>query len=74
MVGAFPLPRRDSVRSFPVGAKLSMGRVSGSAHYLSQNEISNLKVFVFDSGVIVFGHTVLVPCEPLFSCCPHLVH
>ena len=74
MVSAFPLPRRDSVRSFPIGAELPLGRVFSGAHDLSKNEISNLEVSVSDLRVVVFGQAVLVPSEPLFCRRPDLVH
>ena len=68
MIGAFPLPRCDSVGSLPVRAKLSLGGVSGGAHYLPQDEVSNLEVSVFDLGVVMLGHDVLLLCKSLFSC------
>ena len=52
--------------SFPIGAELSLGRVSSGAHDFPENEISKLEVFVSDLGVVMLGHAVLVPCEPLF--------
>ena len=74
MVGAFPLPCRDSVGSFPVKAELPMGRVSSSAHDLPWNKISHLKISMPNLGVAVLGHAVLVSCESLFGCRPNLVN
>ena len=74
MVSALSLPRRNSVRSFPIGAEFPLGRVSSSAHDLSKKKVSNLEVSVMDPRVVVFGHAVLVPSEPLFCCHPKLVH
>ena len=74
MVCAFSLPRRNSVRSFPIGAEFPLGRVPSDAHDLSKNKVSNLEVFVTDLRVVVLGHAVLVSSEPLFCCRPELVH
>ena len=74
MVSAFPLPRRNSVGSFPIGAEFPLGRVLSGAHDLSKNKVSNLEVSVSDPRVVVFSHAVLVPSEPLFCRCPDLVH
>ena len=74
VVGAFSLPRCNSVRSFPIGVELSLGRIFSGAHYLPQNKISDLEVSVFDLRVVVLRHEVLVSCQPLLSCCPDLVH
>ena len=74
VVSAHSLPRRNSVRSFPIGAEFPLGRVPSGAHDLSKNKVSNLEVSVTDSRVVVFGHAVLVPSEPLFYCRPELVH
>ena len=74
MVSAFPLPRRNSVRSFPIGPEFPLGRVPSGTHNLSKNKISNLEVSVSDPRVVVFGHAVLVPSEPLFCYCSDLVY
>ena len=74
MVCAFPLPRRNSVRSFPIGAEFFLGRVPSGVHDLSKNKISNLEVSVSDPRVVVFGHAILVPSEPLFCCYSDLVY
>lgn len=65
MVNTFSLPRRNSVRTFPIGAEFPLGRVPSGAHDLSKNKVSNLEVSVSNSIVVVFGHAVLVPSEPL---------
>ena len=69
MVCAFSLPRRNSVGSFPIGVEFPLGRVPSGAHDLSKNKVSNLEVPVSDPRVVVFGHAVLVPSEPLFYYC-----
>ena len=74
MVCAFPLPRHNSVRSFPIGAEFPLGRVLSGAHDLSKNKISNLEVSVSDPRVVVFGHAVLVSSEPLFCHRPDFVY
>ena len=74
VVSALPLPCRDSVRSFPVGAEFPLGGVSSSAHDFPQDEISNLEVSVSDPGIVVLHHAVLVPYEPLFCCLPDFVY
>ena len=74
MVCAFPSPQRNSIRSFPIGAEFPLGRVPSGAHDLSKNKVSNLEVSVSDPRVVVFGHAVLVPSEPLFCCCSDLVY
>ena len=74
VVSVFPLPRRNSVRSLPIGVKFPLSRVPSGAHDLSKNKVSNLEVFMSDPRVVVFGHAVLVPSEPLFCCCSDLVH
>ena len=68
MVGAFPLVCNDSVRTFLVRTKLSLGGISSGTHHLSQDTISELEVFVSDSGVVVLRHAILVLREPLFNC------
>ena len=73
MIGVFPLPCRDSIGSFPIRAEFSLGGVSNDAHYLPQDEVSNLEVSVSGSGVVVLGHEILESCESLFSCCPDFV-
>ena len=63
MVVAFPLVCNDSVGTFLVRTKFSLG-----AHHLSQDTVSELEVFVSDSRVVVLGHVILVLREPVFSC------
>ena len=74
VVSVLSLPRCNSVRSFPIGAKFPLDRVPSGAHDLSKNKVSNLEVSVTDPRVVVLGHAVLVPSEPLFCCRPELVH
>ena len=74
VVGVFSLPCCDSVRPFPIGAEISLGRILSYSHYLPQNKVSDLEVSVFEFGVVVLCHEVLVSCQPLLSCCPDLVY
>ena len=74
VVGAFSLPGRNPVRSFPIGAEFSLGGVPSGAHDPSKNKVSNLEVSVTDPRVVVLGHAVLVSSEPLLCCRPELVH
>ena len=74
VISTFPLPRRNAIRTFPIGAEFPLGRVSSGAHDLSENKVSNLEVSVSNLRVVVFGHVVLVPGEPLFCCCSDLVY
>ena len=74
VVCALSLPGRNPVRSFPIGAEFSLGRVSSGAHDPSMNKVSNLEVSVTDPRVVVLGHAVLVSSEPLLYCRPELVH
>ena len=60
VVGTLSLPGCDPVRSFPVGAKFSLGGVPGGAHDPSKNEVSNLEISVADPRVVVLSHAVLV--------------
>ena len=73
MVCVFPLPRSNSVGSFPVWVELSLGRISTGAHYLPQDEISDLEVPVFNSGIVVLSHEVLILCQSLFYDSPDFV-
>ena len=54
-------------------AEHSLGGVSSGAHYLPQDEVSNLQVSTSDLGVVVLGHEILVTCESLFSGCLNFV-
>ena len=74
VVGAFSLPGRNPVRSFPIGAEFSLGGVPSGAYDPSKNKVSNLEISVTDPRVVVLGHAVLVQSEPLFRCHPELVH
>ena len=58
----------------PIRAEFPLGRVPNGAYDLSKSKVSNLKVSVTDPRVVVFGHAVLVPSEPLLCCRPELVH
>jgi len=62
MIGAFPLPRSDSIGSFPIRFQLSLGGISCGTYHLPQDKVSNLEISVFDSGVVVLGYKVLVSC------------
>ena len=73
MIDAFSLSCRDSIGSFLIKAEFSLAGVSNDAHYLPQDKVSNLEVSVFDSGVVVLGHEVLVSCKSLFNYCPNFV-
>ena len=74
VVGAFSLPGRNPVRSFPIGAEFSLGGVPSDAHDPSKDKVSNLEISVTDPRVVVLGHAVLVSSEPLLCCCLELVH
>ena len=60
MITALPGVVDDSVRSFPCGAKLSLGRISGRCGNLAQDEVSYVKSSEFYSFIVVFGHLLLV--------------
>ena len=60
----------DSVRSFPCGAKLSLGGISGHSGNLAQDEIPYIKSSELYPLVVVFGHLQLILRHPngsLFS-------
>ena len=60
MIAALPGVMDDSVRSFPCGAKLSLGRVSSSCGDLTQDEVAYVKSSELYPLVVVFGHLLLV--------------
>ena len=53
-------PYLDSVRSFPCGAKLSLGRVSSRSGNLAQDEIPYVKLSKLYPLIVVFGHLLLI--------------
>ena len=60
----------DLVRSFPCGAKLSLGRISGRSGNLAQDEIPYIKSSELHPLIVVFGHLQLIfrhPDGSLFS-------
>ena len=63
MITALPGVVDDSVRSFPCGAKLSLGRISSRCGNLAQDEVSYVKSFEFYPLIVVFGHLLLVLCH-----------
>ena len=38
-------------------------------HDLPQDEVSDLEISAFNFRDVMLGHEILVPCQPLFSCC-----
>ena len=64
----------SDIHSFPIRVELSLGRIFSGTNSLPQNKISDLEVSMFDFGVVVLHHEVLVSCQPLLSYCPNLVH
>ena len=50
----------DSGRTFPCGAKLSLGRVSSRSGNLAQDEIPYVKSSELYSLIVVFGHLLLI--------------
>ena len=60
MVGDFPLPLNDPVGSLPVRTMPSLREIFSGAHYLPQDEVSNVEVSTPDFGVVVLGHEILV--------------
>ena len=50
----------DSVRSFPCGAKFSLGRVFSRCDDLTQDEVAYVKSSELYPIVVVFGHLLLV--------------
>ena len=50
----------DSVRSFPCGAKLSLGRVSSRSGNLAQDEIPYVKSSELYPLIVVFSHLLLI--------------
>ena len=63
-----------SVPLFPIGAELSLCRVSSCTHDLPEYEISYLEVSVSDPGVVLSGHAILVYSDPLLRRRPNLVY
>ena len=57
------LPRvvDGSIRSFPIGAKLSLGRIFCCYGNLAQDEVTYVKSSEFHPPIVVFGHLLLVP-------------
>ena len=60
MITALPRVVDDSVRSFPCGVKLSLGRISSRCGNLAQDEVSYIKSSEFYPFIVVFGHLLLV--------------
>ena len=60
MIAILPRIVDDSVKSFPCGAKLSLGRVSSHCGDLAQDEVAYVKSSELYSLVVVFGHLLLV--------------
>ena len=63
VVTALPRVVDDSVRSFPCGAKLSLGRVFSCSGNLAQDEVAYVKSSEFHPLIVVFGHLLLVLCH-----------
>ena len=60
----------DSVRSFPCGAKLSLGGISGPSGNLTLDEIPYIKSSELYPLIVVFSHLQLILRQPdgsLFS-------
>ena len=53
----------DSIRSFPCGAKLSLGRVFSCCGDLAQDEVTYVQSSEFNPLIVVFGHLQLVLCH-----------
>ena len=60
VITALPRVVDDSVRSFPCGAKLSVGRIFSCCGNLAQDEVAYVKSSEFDPLIVVFGHLLLV--------------
>ena len=60
VITALPRVVDDSVRSFPCGAKLSLGRVFSCCGNLEQDEVAYVKSSELYPLVVVFGHLLLV--------------
>ena len=50
----------DSIWSFPCGAKISLGRISGCKGNLAQDEITYVKSFELYPFIVVVGHLLLI--------------
>ena len=53
----------DSVRSFPCGAKLSLGRVFSCCGDFAQDDVTYVQSSEFNPLIVVFGHLLLVLCH-----------
>ena len=63
----------DSVRSFPCGAKLSLGGISGPSGNLAQDEIPYVKLSELYPLIVVFGHLLLILRHSARSFIPYFV-
>ena len=53
----------DSVRSFPCGAELSLGGISGCRGNLAQDKITYVKSSELYPLIVVVGHLLLILCH-----------
>ena len=60
VVTALSLVVSNSVRPFPCGTQLSLGRVFSCCGGLAQDEVSYVQSFEFNPLIVVFGHLQLV--------------
>ena len=60
VITALPGVVDDSVRSFPCGAKLSLGKIFSCYGNLTQNEVFYVKSSKFYSLIVVFSHLLFV--------------
>ena len=60
MIAALPGVMDDSVWTFPLGAKLSLGRVLSHRGDLAQDEVAYVQSSELYPLVVVFGHLLLV--------------
>ena len=74
VIAALPGVMDDSVRSFPCGAKLSLGRVSSRGGNLAQDEIPYVKSFELYPLIVIFGHLLLVLRHSVGSCVSYFVY
>ena len=61
MISALSGVMDDLVWSFPYGAELPLGKISGCQGDLTQDEVSYVKSFEPHSLVIVLGHLLPIP-------------
>ena len=61
VITALPRVMDDLIRSFPIGAKLSLGRIFCCCGNLAQDEVTYVKSSEFHPPIEVLGHLLLVP-------------